>query len=176
MRSPLLLMSILIGALLPPAPGSSRADDSSPDGPQHVFQDPFNQNLVGRWHITRKIRGTQVENTLQADWVLNHQFLQLHMKDVARPSQYEALVLIGYSYGDRQYVAHWCDTFGGKFSAIGHGKRLGESIAFEFHYPDGPFYNTFTWNASNGTWVFRMESVDKDGGRVLFGEDTLRRR
>ena len=80
-----------------------------------------------------------------------------------------------WSDADKKYVAHWCDTYGGKFSAVGHGKRSGDSIEFVFQYPDGPFYNTFTWNAKAKGWTFRMESQGKDSKRVLFAEDTLRR-
>jgi hypothetical protein len=152
----------------------ARADDP-PDGPRRIFRDELIENLVGKWKLTRKIRGKQVENTVHAGWVLNHQFLQLHMKDVAVPPAYEALVLIGYSHADKKYVAHWCDTYGGKFSAVGHGRRMGDAIEFEFHYPDGPFYNTFAWDAKAKGWVFRMESKGKDGKRALFAEDTLRR-
>ena len=176
MRSRFMAANILAGILLLPSFVPSHAADAEADGPQHIFKDPFIENLVGRWQITRAIRGTEVQNTLQAEWVLHHQFLELHMKDTARPPAYEALVLIGYSYEEQRYVAHWCDTYGGKFSAIGHGTRSGDSIEFEFHYPDGPFYNTFTWNAATRGWEFRMENVDKDGHRVLFAIDTLRRR
>ena len=133
------------------------------------------ENLVGEWKLTRKIRGKEVENKVKAQWVLNHQFLQLDMKDTADPPAYEAIVLIGYVHADKKYVAHWCDTYGGKFSAVGYGKRSGDAIAFEFRYPDGPFYNTFTWDAKAKGWTFRMESQAKGGKRVLFAEDTLRR-
>jgi len=145
------------------------------DGPNRIFKDEFIDNLAGDWKLTRRIRGKEVANTVKAEWVLNHQFLQLHMKDVADPPSYEALVLIGYSHADKQYIAHWCDNYGGKFSAIGYGKRSGDSIEFQFEYPDGPFYNTFTWNAKAKGWTFRMESVEKNGKRALFAEDTLRR-
>ncbi len=148
--------------------------DESADGPKRIFKDEFIDNLVGDWNLTRKIRGTEAHNKVKAEWVLNHQFLQLNMKDAAEPPTYEALVMIGYSYADQQYVAHWCDTYGGKFSAVGHGKRSGDSIEFEFHYPDGPFYNTFTWDSKAKGWTFRMENQNKEGKRVLFAEDTLR--
>jgi hypothetical protein len=149
------------------------AADDPPDGPKRTFKDDFIENLVGQWKLTRKVRGTEVHNTVKAEWVLNHQFLQIHMKDVANPPTYEALVLIGYSYADKQYIAHWCDTFGGKFSAVGHGKRNGDSIEFEFKYPDGPFYNTFTWDSKAKGWTCRLETQGKDGKRALFAEDTL---
>ncbi|HEY8226282.1 MAG TPA: hypothetical protein VIG25_13455 [Pyrinomonadaceae bacterium] len=38
------------------------------------------------------------------------------MKDVQTPSQYEAMVFIGYDNTSERYVAHWIDIFGGRFS------------------------------------------------------------
>jgi hypothetical protein len=146
------------------------------DGPGHPFRDSLIENLAGHWKIMRAVRGQQVENSLDAEWVLAHQFLQLHMRDVANPPTYEALVLIGYSYADQRYVAHWCDTYGGRFSAIGYGKRNGEQIEFAFQYPEGPFYNTFIWEPARQGWVFRMENSSSDGKRSLFAVDTFSRR
>ena len=165
----------LLALLITPQQRTIAAADDPPDGPKRIFKDDFIQNLVGDWKLTRKIRGTEVQNTLKAEWVLNHQFLQLHMKDVAEPPAYEALVLIGYSYDDQKYIAHWCDTYGGKFSAIGYGKRSGDSIEFEFQYPDGPFYNTFTWDPKAKSWTFKMQNQNKEGQRTLFAVDTLHR-
>src|SRR5437763_5609681 len=94
--------------------------DEPPDGPKRIFKDDFIDNLTGDWKLTRRIRGKEEHNTVHVEWVVNHQFLQIHMKDAADPPTYEALVLVGYSYADKQYVAHWCDTWGGKFSTIGY--------------------------------------------------------
>src|SRR5664279_1298025 len=91
------------------------------DGPNVKFEDSFIENLVGEWNLTRSIRGQTVRSKVTAKWVLNHQFLELHMVDTAAPPTYEALVLIGYSHADHRYVAQWCDTFGGKFSGVGYG-------------------------------------------------------
>ena len=169
------LAGILLASFAVASHQRTVAADDPPDGPKRIFKDAFIENLTGDWKLTRKIRGKEVANTVKAKWVLNHQFLQLHMKDPAHPPGYEAIVLIGYAHAEKKYVAHWCDTYGGKFSAVGHGKRSGDSIEFEFQYPDGPFYNTFTWNAKAKGWTFRMESQKKDGKRALFAEDTLRR-
>lgn len=148
--------------------------DHPPEGTKTIFRDPFVYKLVGDWKLTCKIRGKEVQDTLHAEWVLNHQFLQLNMKDMAEPPQYEAIVLIGYQHANKQYVAHWLDVWGGKFSAMVHGKRVGDTIEIEFHYPDGPFYNTFAWNVSEQSWTFTMEGV-KDGKRVPFAVNTLLR-
>jgi len=145
------------------------------DGPKGRFQDDLISKLEGTWRLTRKIRGTEVENSVSATWVLNHQFLQIHMKDVKNPPAYEAIVLVGYIHSSRQYVAHWCDTYGGKFSAIGTGLRSGNSVEFRFAYPDGPFFNTFTWSPDQNQWVMRLESQDSTGTRTLFAIDTLDR-
>ena len=156
---------------------TSRArQDEPPDGRKRVFKDDLIENLAGDWNLTRKIRGKEVKNTVTAKWVLNHQFLQLHMVDVADPPEYEAIVLIGFSYSDKEYVGHWCDTFGGEYSAIGKGKRAGEKIEFAFQYPDGPFFNTFSWDAKAREWTCRLENSSKDGKRTLFAEDRLRRK
>jgi len=144
------------------------------DGPNRIFKDELLDNLAGDWKLTRKIRGQVVQNTVKAEWVLNHQFLLVHMKDVATPPQYEAMVFVGYDNAGERYVAHWIDVFGGRFSeTLGYGKRTGNSIKFVFEYPDGPFNNTFTWNPETKNWVFLMESKDKNGKWNTFAEDSL---
>jgi hypothetical protein len=138
-----------------------------------AFQDDLISNLEGTWRLGRQIRGTKVENQARASWILNHQFLQLHMKDVADPPKYEAIVLIGYVSSEKQYVAYWTDTYGAKVSAAGRGTRTGNSVEFRFEYPDGPFFNTFTWFPERREWEFRMESQGPSGARKLFAVDTL---
>jgi hypothetical protein len=152
-----------------------RAGADGAERPKEGLRDPFLENLSGKWDLTRKIRGREERNAVDAEWVLGHQFLRLHMIDAARPPVYEALVMIGYDDGAQRYVAQWCDTWGGKFSAIGYGKRSGNSIEFRFEFSDGPFYNTFTWHPDTVGWTCRLENVDKEGNRVLFAEDSLRR-
>jgi hypothetical protein len=139
------------------------------------LQDQFLQNLVGEWKISRKIRGTVVANTLTAEWVLQHQFVQLHMKATAEPPEYEALVLIGYDTSTDRYVAHWCDTYGAQYAGVGYGKRVGTSVDLVFGYADGPFHNTFSWDPATSTWTFLMQAEGKDGTRRFFAEDTVRR-
>jgi hypothetical protein len=159
-----LLLAAVTAALGAPA----RAEVPAPP-----FADPLLEQLVGKWKLTRQIHGSRAENVVTAQWVLQHQFLQLTMREVTGRPGYEALVLIGR--GVDGYVVHWCDSFGGRLSALGQGKRSGSSIEFAFRYPSGPFYNTFTWNPRTKGWTFRMENVGKDARRVLFAVDTLRR-
>ena len=144
-------------------------------GPPAPLDDPFLDNLVGKWKIERRIHGTLVANSLDADWVLQHQFLRLRMVDLANPPKYEAIVLIGWDRLNERYVAHWTDTYGGGASAMGYGRREGNSLEFRFEYPDGPFFNTFNWEPSAKGWTMNLENTGKDGKRVPFAQDRVRR-
>jgi hypothetical protein len=78
--------------------------------------------------------------------VLNHQFLELHYRDVGTPPKYEAIVFIGHDNTSERCVAHWIDVFGGRFSeTLGYGKldEKEKLMSLVFEYPDGPFQNTF---------------------------------
>jgi hypothetical protein len=145
------------------------------DGPGIQFHDALIENLIGQWKITRKMRDEVEENLARAEWVLDHQFLQLHMIDPKSPAEYEALMFIGYSHEHQRYVIHWLDVFGGRFSEKEFGTREGNSIRFVFQYPDGLLHNTFTWNESEQTWVSLMEQQDEEGQWSVFAEDTYRR-
>lgn len=146
------------------------------DGRNRIFHDELLENLAGDWKVTRKIGGRTVENIVKAEWVLNHQFLLAHMKDVSNPPTYEAQIFIGYDNTSERYVAHWIDVFGGRFSeTLGYGTRAGNSIKFVFEYPEGPFRNTFTWNPETKTWLSLMEHKDARGKWKVFAEDNFRR-
>jgi len=135
------------------------------------LRDDFLDHLVGNWHISRSTRGKTVENLMDAHWAIQHQFVQVHMIDTKTPPAYEANVFIGFDAAKSRYVAHWCDTFGAGYSAIGYGTRNGDSIEFRFSYDDGPFYNTFTWHPADHSWTFKGENGQPDGSRKLFMED-----
>jgi hypothetical protein len=154
---------------------TSPATSSTPVTDRAPLQDDCLDHLVGDWRITRSIRGTTAENTMEARWVLAHQFVQMHRIDVKRPPAYEAIVLIGYDAEKKRYIAHWCDTFGGAYSGDGFGIRAGNAVEFRFDYADGPFFNTFTWHRASSTWTFRGENGAADGSRKLFMEDAARR-
>lgn len=147
------------------------------DGRNRILRDDLLENLTGNWKLTRKIRGQRLENTVRVEWVLNHQFLLVHMTDVSNPPKYEAMVFIGYDNASERYVAHWIDVFGGRFSeTLGYGSPTGNAIKLVFEYPDGPFHNTFTWSPETRIWVSLMETKDKNGMWTVFAEDTLSRR
>jgi hypothetical protein len=145
-----------------------------PDGPQHTFQDNLLDKLTGPWKLTGTIRGQSVEHKVDAQWTLNHQFLQVHEKDAATPPAYEANVMIGYDNTSDRYVAHWLDIYGGRVSeTLGYGTRSGDQIDFVFEYPDGPFHTTFRWLADKKQWQWKMRTKNSAGKWIDFADLTL---
>ena len=78
-----------------------------------------------------------------------------------------------FVHASGRYVDHWCDTWGGKFSAVGTGVRNGNSVEFRSKYPEGPFFNTFTWSSEKKQWTMRLENGDAGRARSLFALETL---
>lgn len=144
------------------------------------WHDELVDHLAGMWNISGNVMGRPAHHTLQAEWVLNHQFLRMHEKTAAdapaSESPYEATWFLSYDPISERYVLHLMDVFGARFSeTLGYGTRDGNKIRFVFEYPDGPFHTTFLWNAPKGAWEWKMEQKDKDGKWTAFADLILTR-
>ena len=141
-----------------------------------AFKDDLLDNLVGEWKLMRKRQGRITENVVKAEWVINHQFLRIQMRDVENPPAYEATVFIGWDRTQDRYVVHWLDVFGGESSqTLGYGSRNGNTIKFMFAYPEHPFVNTFSWDPEAKSWNFLMQQKNLDKTWGVFAEDNLTR-
>jgi Protein of unknown function (DUF1579) len=133
-----------------------------------AWPDDLVSQLAGNWKIEGKVMGQNAHHDVQADWVLNRQFLRIQEKTASdAPTderRYDAIWFLGYDAISERYVLHLMDTFGGRFSeTLGYGTRDGNQIRFVFEYPDGPFRNTYRWNPEKSTWQWLMEQKDKNG-------------
>ena len=118
-------------------------------GPPAALKDPFLDNFVGDWSVARKMgNGRSIETTVRAEWVLKHQFIQLHYGAVGKEAEYEALVFIGFDETAKSYVCHWLDVFGGHFSGVGRGKLDPNLLGIEFRFDskDGALTNKFAFD------------------------------
>jgi hypothetical protein len=155
--------------------------------PLHAFaqaptewRDDFVDHMAGAWTLTGQVLGREAHHDIQAEWVLNHQFLRLHEKSAvsAPPSErrYEAIWFLGYDSVSERYVLHLFDIFGTRYSeTLGYGLRDGNAIRFVFEYPDGPFHTTYRWSPETGTWHWLLEQKDKDGKWTTFADFKLTR-
>lgn len=173
---PIMRLLVLVAGLGMATTRVAAAQDTvSLDGPQRPFQDSLVDHLSGDWIMSGTVGRRAVTYRVHAEWVLNHQFLRIAMRDTARTPEYEAHVYLGRDNTSERYVAHWLDVFGGRWSETpGYGTRAGNAIEFVFEYPDGPFRTTFTWDGANG-WSVLMRQRAASGGWQMFGQWTLQR-
>jgi hypothetical protein len=69
------------------------------------------ERLVGRWTMKGTVRDQPVTYRLDAAWVLQRRFVELHMVDAEHtPAKYEARVFIGADTVKGGLLAHWLDT------------------------------------------------------------------
>jgi len=139
------------------------------------WQDPLVDHLAGSWKVEGSVMGHDAHHSLQAEWVLNHQFLRMHEQTSATAPKsehpYEAVWFLGYDTVSDRYVLHLMDVFGARFSeTLGYGVREGNQIRFVFEYPDGPFHTTYIWNPENGTWEWQMDQKRADGKWSAFAD------
>jgi hypothetical protein len=163
---PIVLLLALPGFLASPASLAQAAEG---------WQDDLADHITGAWKVEGQILGHDAHHEVNADWVLNHQFVRIHEKTAAAAPasehRYEAIWFLGYDAVSDRYVLHLLDIFGGRFSeTLGYGTRNGNEIRFVFEYPDGPFHTTFRWSAENATWQWLMEQKDKDGKLTTFAD------
>src|SRR5918995_1161802 len=110
--------AVLVMLLLASFSGPALAQGPRDQG----FKDDLLDNLVGEWKLVRRMQSRITENVVKAEWVLNHQFFRIQMRDVENPPAYEATVFIGWDPLQERYVVHWLDVFGGRSSqTLGYG-------------------------------------------------------
>jgi hypothetical protein len=159
MKTATFLIALLL--MLASVPSSSQAQASA------EWRDDLVDHLSGAWKVTGQVMGREAHHEVDAEWVLNHQFLKIHEKTAAgapaSEHRYEAIWFLGYDTVSERYVLHLIDIFGGRFSeTLGSGTRNGNEIRFVFEYPDGPFHTTFRWSPEHEAWQWLLEQKDKD--------------
>jgi hypothetical protein len=70
-------------------------------------------DVTGNWILTGKIAGDDVVHSIDARWVLGHQYLQFDESTEKGEIDYEATVFIGWDETSGQYVCKWLDSTGG---------------------------------------------------------------
>jgi hypothetical protein len=163
---PIVLLMALPGFLAASAPQAQAVEG---------WQDDLADHMTGAWKVEGQVLGRDAHHEVNAEWVLNHQFVRIHEKTAAAAPasehRYEAIWFLGHDAVSDRYVLHLLDIFGGRFSeSLGYGTRSGNEIRFVFEYPDGPFHTTFRWSPENATWQWFLEQKDKDGKWTTFAD------
>jgi hypothetical protein len=142
--------------------------------------DVFLDKLAGSWTLTGNMGLTELRQKVNARWVIQGQFLEVHCIEEGTVTQdqplYEAVYMLGYDEESEVYSMHLFDTFGARFAqTVGNGKRRNDSIEFLFEYPNSLFSNTFTWNQDTGVWEMLLRQQEENGEWKVFAKKMLRR-
>jgi hypothetical protein len=135
---------------------------------QTTFQDSLLDHMIGRWVLQGAIAGKETTHDLVAEWVLGHQYVQIHEisreKNSDGEAMYEAIVFIGWDQPSSRYACLWLDVTGGgglSAQAIGHAERSGDKMAFLFKGSDGSsFHTTFEYDRSTDAWQWLMDGEE----------------
>jgi hypothetical protein len=155
----------------------------SPDRQSAGLQDDLLDHLVGKWNVVGTTHNMPTAQTLEVDWVLNHQFLRIYEKssENARGASvpYEAILMVGYDATSKHYVLHLMNIRGGQGArGVAFGRRTGNEIAFAYYDVAPPGVSgaaptiadtpprpgvRFTWEPGAKSWHLVFGSHDAKG-------------
>ncbi len=127
------------------------ASSMTAQGPR-PFQDSLLDHLVGHWNVTGTRNGRPMRQTINSEWVLNHQFLQVLQKQDPAAGNFQASFYIGNNPGKQQLAAHLLTTFGGGDAPIGSGEVSGNEFSLTFPRPKGVIAYRFVWQPESKSW------------------------
>ena len=143
------------------------------------FQDDFLDHLVGKWNITSVAHGFSSTATLEAEWVLNHQYLHYRLKsNEVIPwikMQMEIDCFISYNYNSKRYVVLGMSVFGvDDFEGFCYGSRNGNELKVvqkgnNEADPKNISIQRYTWEPTSNSWTIqsRWAIAGKEGELFL---------
>lgn len=138
-------------------------------------------HLAGHWVLKGAMGGKQTTHYVDADWVLNREYLRLHeVSDAKKPNgdpAYEAIIFISWNAKPQEYKCLWLDNTSGAglSNPIARAKPQQHAIPFVWVLSQSELHTTFTYDASSDTWTWTIDDV-KDGKADRFADVRLTRR
>ncbi len=148
---------------------------STEDTTGNLFHDDLLNHLVGKWYVTSFAHGSPFTATIDADWVLNHQFLHIHFKgnDVVPwfgvPMEYEEY--IGFNHKQHRYVVNevtiqGADDYEGFCYAYRNENEL--KLIQKTISSEETVIQRMTWDPEFGSWIIQSRpEVDGKEGRLF---------
>ena len=134
-----------------------------------AINDPLLDKLVGTWVLRGAIAGKLVTHTVIAQWVLAHEYIQIHETSRSKTADgapdYDAIIYIGWDRDLKQYACLWLDSTDGNGldGIIAHAKPDAQKIAFIFPDKSGEpsIQTTFAFDRAAKIWTWTIDNVDK---------------
>ena len=121
-------------------------------------------HLVGKWVLTGEIGHKKTTHDISAEWVLEHQYLEIHETSRERKTDgapaYDATIYIGWDAPTKRYACVWLDDFGDiSTQSIGRANLDGDSIPFVFIDvgDDNRVHTTFAYQRAANRWTMNID-------------------
>jgi hypothetical protein len=131
------------------------------------FHDDLLDHLVGKWNITSVAHGFSSTAVLEAEWVLNHQFLHYHLKSneaipwIHMPMEIDCF--ISYNHNSKRYVVLGMSVFGvDDFEGFCYGYRDGNELKLvqkSNNDADPTNFQRYTWEPISNSWTIQSRPV-----------------
>ena len=143
------------------------------------LHDDLLDHLVGKWNITSVAHGFSSTAVLEAEWVLSHQHLHIHLRsNEVIPWIHEQMVFdyfISYNHNSKRYVVHAMSVFGvDDDEGFWYGYRNGNELkifqkANITSNSDTLNVQRFTWDPTSNSWTIQSRPViaGKEGELIL---------
>jgi hypothetical protein len=141
------------------------------------FHDDLLNHLVGKWTVSGVAHGETFQNlTLEAKWIMNHQYLQINEKGIDTipwlKMPWEAMFLIGYNHSDKRYIFYELTIRGvdGPSEGFSYATRTGDKLKISSKMSSDESINQyFIWERSSNSWhlLSKLEKGGKEGDSFL---------
>ncbi len=125
----------------------------------------FLQKMIGKWVLTGKIAGKDTTHDIDARWILEQSYVQIHEvsreRDARGKPLYEAVVHVSWNDKQKEFACLWLDTTEvSSFAPVGHGALAadGKSVTFQFADREDGIATTFAFDEAHGTWAWNIDN------------------
>jgi hypothetical protein len=133
--------------------------------------------LKGCWRGVGEAVGKHVVVALDAKPILQDAMFTVDVESsaVADPhDRYSAHLIFGGADGHGDDITgFWADSFGGAYTALGHGKSRPDGFDVTYPYPDDAFVNRWTLSGDRLTWA--VVTRDRNGLEKPFASYAMTR-
>jgi len=124
------------------------------------FHDDLLNHLVGKWDVTAIAHGSLFTSDIDVKWILNHQFLHIHLKSHEVIPwwhvQMEYEEFIGYNHINKRYVVHGMSIEGNDYDpseGFCYGYRTGNEFKTVANFgADSLIVQRFIWQPASHSW------------------------
>jgi len=148
---------------------------NSQDTTDRRFHDDLLDHLVGTWNVTSIAHGSPFTSVIDVNWVLNHQYLLVHLKSNEIIPwwhvQMEYYEYIGYNHYQKHYTVHGMSIEGDEdlSEGFGYGYRNGNEFKTVAKFSaDTNIVQYFIWQPQTNTWSIQSrEQINGKEGEVF---------